>query len=66
MPHPTRDLADAVIGLAGHLGDELEEALAEHRLTRTSFLVLDALHRAPVALSVSANSSPACAAPPGT
>lgn len=47
MSHATRDLADAAIGLAGHLADELEEALADHRLTRTSFLVLDALDRAP-------------------
>jgi DNA-binding MarR family transcriptional regulator len=41
--HTARDLADAAVGLAGHLADELEEALADHRLTRTSFLVLDAL-----------------------
>lgn len=47
MAHPMRDLADAAIGLAGHLADELEEALADHRLTRTSFLVLDALDGAP-------------------
>lgn len=41
------ELADAAIGVAAHLESELEEALAEHRLTRPSFLVLDALDRAP-------------------
>ncbi len=39
-------LADTTIGVAAHLESELEEALAEHRLTRTSYLVLDALERA--------------------
>ncbi|MFZ0043292.1 MAG: MarR family transcriptional regulator, partial [Solirubrobacteraceae bacterium] len=39
-------LVDATIGVAAHVESELEEALAEHRLTRTSFLVLDALERA--------------------
>jgi DNA-binding MarR family transcriptional regulator len=40
-------LVDAVIGVAAHLESELEEALAEHRLTRASFLVLAELERAP-------------------
>jgi DNA-binding MarR family transcriptional regulator len=40
-------LVDATIGVAAHLESELEEALAEHRLTRGSFLVLAALERAP-------------------
>lgn len=40
-------LADTMISVAAHLQSELEEALAEHRLTRPSFLVLDALDRAP-------------------
>ncbi len=39
-------LADTVISVAAHLEAELEEALAEHRLTRPSFLVLDALEGA--------------------
>lgn len=39
-------LADTAISIAAHLEAELEEALAEHRLTRPSFLVLDALDRA--------------------
>jgi DNA-binding MarR family transcriptional regulator len=39
-------LADTVISVAAHVEAELEEALAEHRLTRASFLVLDALQRA--------------------
>ncbi len=39
-------LADTTISVAAHLEDELEEALAEHGLTRPSFLVLDALERA--------------------
>ena len=39
-------LADTAISVAAHLEAELEEALAEHRLTRPSFLVLDALERA--------------------
>ena len=38
-------LAEAVIAVADHLEDELEEALGEHQLTRPSFLVLDALER---------------------
>jgi len=41
-----RELVDTVISVAAHVEDELEEALAEHRLTRPSFLVLDALERA--------------------
>jgi DNA-binding MarR family transcriptional regulator len=40
------NLVDAVIGVAAHLEAELDEALAEHRLTRPSFLVLDALEPA--------------------
>lgn len=40
------ELADTTISVAAHLDAELEEALAEHRLTRPSFLVLDALERA--------------------
>jgi DNA-binding MarR family transcriptional regulator len=40
------ELADTVISVAAHLEAELEEALAEHRLTRPSFLVLDALEHA--------------------
>jgi DNA-binding MarR family transcriptional regulator len=39
-------LLDATIGIAAHLESELEEALADHRLTRASFLVLVALQRA--------------------
>jgi DNA-binding MarR family transcriptional regulator len=39
-------LADTAISVAAHLEAELEEALAEHHLTRPSFLVLDALERA--------------------
>jgi DNA-binding MarR family transcriptional regulator len=39
------DLVDGVISVAAHLGSELEEALAEHRLSRPSYLVLDALER---------------------
>lgn len=39
-------LADTAISVAAHLEGELEEALAEHGLTRPSFLVLDALERA--------------------
>jgi DNA-binding MarR family transcriptional regulator len=39
-------LADTTISIAAHLEAELEEALAEHGLTRPSFLVLDALERA--------------------
>jgi DNA-binding MarR family transcriptional regulator len=40
------ELADTTISVAAHLESELEEALAEHRLTRSSFLVLDALESA--------------------
>jgi DNA-binding MarR family transcriptional regulator len=40
------ELADTAISVAAHLEAELEEALAEHRLTRPSFLVLEALERA--------------------
>ena len=40
------ELADTVISVAAHVEGEFEEALAEHRLTRPSFLVLDALDRA--------------------
>jgi DNA-binding MarR family transcriptional regulator len=39
-------LVDDVIRAAAHLEPELEEALAEHGLTRPSFLVLLALHEA--------------------
>jgi DNA-binding MarR family transcriptional regulator len=39
------DLVDGVISVAAHLESELEEALAEHRLSRPSYLVLDALER---------------------
>ncbi|HEY5428310.1 MAG TPA: PDZ domain-containing protein [Solirubrobacteraceae bacterium] len=39
------ELVDTVISVAAHVESELEEALAEHRLTRPSFLVLDALER---------------------
>jgi DNA-binding MarR family transcriptional regulator len=48
MSHITseRELADRVIGVAAHVESELEEALAEHRLSRPSFLVLDVLERA--------------------
>jgi DNA-binding MarR family transcriptional regulator len=41
-----RQLSDTVISVAAHVEAELEEALAEHRLSRPSFLVLDALERA--------------------
>src|SRR5579859_7750826 len=41
-----RQLTDTVISVAAHVEAELEEALAEHRLSRPSFLVLDALERA--------------------
>jgi DNA-binding MarR family transcriptional regulator len=40
------DVVNTAISVAAHLEDELEEALGEHRLTRPSFLVLDALERA--------------------
>lgn len=39
-------IADTTISVAAHLEAELEEALAEHRLTRASYLVLDALDHA--------------------
>ncbi len=39
-------VADAAIAVADHLADELEEALDDHRLSRPSFLILDALDRA--------------------
>jgi DNA-binding MarR family transcriptional regulator len=45
-PLSERQLADTVISVAAHVESELEEALAEHRLSRPSFLVLDALERA--------------------
>ncbi len=40
------ELVDGVISVAAHLEAELEETLAEHRLSRPSYLVLDALERA--------------------
>ncbi len=40
------DLVDGVISVAAHLESELEEALAEHRLSRPSYLVLEALEQA--------------------
>jgi DNA-binding MarR family transcriptional regulator len=40
------DLADTTISIAAHLESELSEALAPQRLTRPSYLVLDALERA--------------------
>jgi DNA-binding MarR family transcriptional regulator len=40
------ELVDGVISVAAHLESELEETLAEHRLSRPSYLVLDALERA--------------------
>jgi DNA-binding MarR family transcriptional regulator len=45
-PTPTT-LIDAVLSVAAHLEPELDEALAEHRLTRPSFQVLAALLEAP-------------------
>lgn len=42
-----RELADTLVSVAAHVEGELEEALAEHRLSRPSFEVLDALDRAP-------------------
>ena len=41
-----RELADTLVSVAAHVEGELEEALAEHRLFRPSFEVLDALERA--------------------
>jgi DNA-binding MarR family transcriptional regulator len=43
---PATVLVDDVIRAAAHLEPELEEALAEHGLTRPSYLVLLALHEA--------------------
>jgi DNA-binding MarR family transcriptional regulator len=43
---PLPELVDGVITVAAHLEAELDEALAEHRLSRGSYLVLDALERA--------------------
>ena len=43
----TTTLVDAVLSIAAHLEPELDEALAEHRLTRPSFQVLSALLDAP-------------------
>ncbi len=40
------EVADAAIAVADHLADELEEALGDHHLSRSSFLILDALDRA--------------------
>jgi DNA-binding MarR family transcriptional regulator len=40
------DLADTAISIAAHLESELSEALAPQRLTRPSYLVLDALEQA--------------------
>ena len=42
-----QEVADTLISVAAHTEGELEEALAEHRLSRPSFQVLDALERAP-------------------
>src|SRR3954453_10813875 len=50
MPKQTSDpasLVDDVIRAAAHLEPELEEALAEHGLTRPSYLVLLALRETP-------------------
>jgi DNA-binding MarR family transcriptional regulator len=41
-----REVADTLVSVAAHVESELEEALAEHRLTRPSFQVLDALDNA--------------------
>jgi DNA-binding MarR family transcriptional regulator len=41
-----RELADTLVSVAAYVEGELEEALAEHRLSRPSFEVLDALERA--------------------
>jgi DNA-binding MarR family transcriptional regulator len=40
------DIVNTAISVAAHLEAELDEALAEHRLSRPSFIVLDALERA--------------------
>lgn len=42
-----QEVADTLISVAAHMEGELAEALAEHRLSRPSFQVLDALERAP-------------------
>lgn len=42
-PH---EVVDTLVSVATHVEGELEEALAEHRLSRPSFQVLDALERA--------------------
>jgi DNA-binding MarR family transcriptional regulator len=44
---PAVALVDDLIRAASHLEPELEEALAEHGLTRPSYLVLEALRAAP-------------------
>ena len=63
---PATALVDDVIRAAAHLEPELEEALAEHGLTRPSFLVLLALHeRRGRARSPSATSWPASSARAG-
>ncbi len=46
-PLTPRELADTLVSVAAHVEGELEEALAEHRLSRPSFEVLDALERTP-------------------
>src|SRR5215210_892229 len=43
----TTATVDAAIAVGAHLEAELEEALAEARLTRASYTVLDALDAAP-------------------
>src|SRR3954469_5019808 len=45
--YDTTTLVDGVLSVAAHLEPELDEALAEHRLTRPSFQVLSALLDAP-------------------
>jgi DNA-binding MarR family transcriptional regulator len=45
QPDPST-LVDGVLAAAAHLEPELEEALAEHHLSRPSFQVLSALHAA--------------------
>jgi DNA-binding MarR family transcriptional regulator len=46
MTSNAAEVAGAAIAVADHLADELEETLGTHRLSRPSFLVLDALDRA--------------------
>jgi len=46
MTSKAAEVAAAAIAVADHLTDELEEALGDHRLSRPSFLVLDALDNA--------------------